>query len=154
VIAALLGIGIVLFLAGGCDGGGSKRDSQYQQLVGTWRIQRLDLGRGPINVQDTVFVEFLQADDARSYRIIRAASRDTTRTGRVYVPRSNALRMIGGFDGALLWHFDFEEPEDVSTSVRFQLQSASEESVQAFLGAIGVGGSTQALVVDLDFESE
>jgi hypothetical protein len=62
--------------------------------------------------------------------------------------------MIGGFDGALLWHFDFEEPEDVSTSVRFQLQSASEESVQAFLGAIGVGGSTQALVVDLDFESE
>lgn len=155
-LVALGGIGGIVFFATGCDGSGSKRDSLFQQLIGTWRIERVELdGRNTINnFEEPVRVEFLQRDDARSYRIVRGASPDPIRSGRVDVSQRNILRMISGFNNRLVWRFTFEEPEDISTSVRFRLESALEEDVQTFLDAIGLRGSAQRLVIDLDFESE
>lgn len=148
VVIILVGI---LAGTGGCDSSGSKRDSLYQQLTGSWRIQQMQLRSGRVNVEDTVLVEFAQQDDQRSYRIIRVPT-DTTRDGRINVPRSNVLRMTTGFQGPLLWSFTFEEPEPTSTSARLRLESNWEGSSRAFLNALGIGGGAQILAIDLERE--
>jgi len=136
---------------GGCDSSGSKRDSLYQQLTGSWRIQQVRLRSSRINIEDTVRVEFVQQDDQRSYNIIRPP-RDTTRRGWVNVPRSNVLSMTTGFQGPLLWSFTFDEPDPTGTSVRLRLTSNWEGSSQAFLSAISIGGGGQILAIDLERE--
>jgi hypothetical protein len=139
-----------LAAAAGCDGGGSKRSSLYQQLAGSWKVQRIYLGAGPISVADTARVAFLQEAGQRSYHIVRVASADTTRSGRVAIPRSNMLSMTTGFARPLLWRFDFDEPDPTSTSVQLRLESTWRGSTAAVLEAIGVGGGAQILVVDLE----
>jgi hypothetical protein len=147
---------IVLLLAGalaagGCDSSGSKRDSLYQQLSGTWRVQEVRLRTSRINIEDPALVEFGQQDEQRSYHIIRSPM-DTTRRGRVSVPRSNLLSMTTGFRRPLLWSFTFDEPDPTSTSVRLRLESNWEGSSQAFLNAVGIGGGARILAIDLERE--
>jgi len=149
-LVVLAGIGAAILLAGGCDSSGSKRDSLYQKLVGTWRIDRVDLGSNRINFEETVRVEFLQREDGRAYRIVRAASNDTTGRGQIAVPQSNVLRMRSGFGGLLVWKFEF----DGSQSVRFQLRQADDASTQNFLTAIGLNGGTRSLAFELRRDSE
>ena len=149
-LVALLLIGILIG-AGGCDGSGSKRDSLYQQLTGSWRIQHVQLRSSRLNIEDDVLVEFEQQDDQRSYSIIRSSD-DTTRRGRVTVPRSNLLSMTTGFQRPLLWRFNFDEPDPTSTSARLRLESTWEGSSQAFLNAVGIGGGGQILAIDLERE--
>lgn len=147
----LLALG-VLVVAGGCDGGGSKRDSLYSQLTGTWRIQRVQLGAEPRLLEPRVHIEFAQRDGQRTYRIVQVASADTTREGRVDVPRSDIVSMTTGFVRPLLWRFDFDEPDPTSTSVRLRLESNWQGSSQAFLNAIGIGGGAQTLALELERE--
>jgi len=149
--ALLLAIG-VLIAAGGCDSTGSKRESLYNQLAGTWQIQRVQLDGDGFSLEDGVRVEFSQRDGRRAYRIVRVASRDTTRRGEINLPRAGTLSMTTGFAQPLLWRFNFEEPETTSTSVRLRLESNWQGSSQAFLDAIGIGGGAQTLAVDLQRE--
>jgi hypothetical protein len=152
-LVALAGIGAAILLAAGCDSSGSKRDSLYQKLVGTWRIDhQIDLDRNMVTLEDTVYVEFLQREGDRAYRIIRAASNDTTGQGQLHVPRSNVLRMTSGPGGLLVWNFEFGG----SQSVRFQLvrQADDDASVQDFLTAIGLSGGAESLAFELLRDSE
>lgn len=143
----------ILFTVG-CDSGGSKSNSLFQRLVGTWRLDRVQANGSKFDFgdDDPVRVEFSQREDIRLYRIIRSASNDTTLSGRVDVLENNILRMTVGA-GLLEWSFDFGEPEDVSGSVRFRFQGETNESVQDFLEAIGVGGDAQRLQFDLERSS-
>jgi hypothetical protein len=146
----LLVIGL-LIAATGCDGAGSKQDSLYNQLTGTWQVQRVQLDGSTITLKSDVRIEFLQ-QGGRRYQIARPAAGDTTRRGRIDLPRSDILSMTTGFARPLLWRFDFEEPEPTSTSVRLRLESNWQGSSQAFLDAIGIGGGAQTLAVDLQRE--
>jgi hypothetical protein len=148
-VPAFVGIALAICFASGCDGGGAKRTALYQQLVGTWEIQRMQLDGTTISFSDeTVRLEFLSQDEGRSYRLTRAARGDTsTVTGAVGIPESNVLRMTGDF--SLVWRFDFEEPDDLSDSVRFRLARASEGSSESFLDAIGLNGRARSIVMDL-----
>jgi hypothetical protein len=69
--------------------------------------------------------------------------------GAVNIPNANVLSMTEGFSRPLLWTFDFAEPNDLTTSVRFSLQSTWEGSSQAFLNAIGQSGSARSIEMDL-----
>jgi hypothetical protein len=142
-LLAAVGLSVVVQ---GCDGTGSKRDSLYEKLRGAWRIERVTLDGAPRRpVDDAVRIEFSQDNGQRSYRIIRGASGDTSRVGRVGVPQSNVLTMRNGFGSPLTWRFEF----DGSVSVRFQLRKARSESIQEFLAAIGLGGRSSNLTLNL-----
>ncbi len=153
-LIALAGIGSLILFAGGCDSAGSKSDSLFQQLIGTWCIDRIQLNRNEVNLEaeDAVRIEFLKQGDNRPYRIIRSASDDTTQRGRVRIQENNVLQMTVG-TGLLEWSFDFGKPEDVSESVRFQFRGDTNESVQDFLEALGVSGDAQRLQLDLERHS-
>ena len=148
----LVGVALATVFAGGCDSGGSKRDALYNKLVGTWEIRRVQLDRSTVSFSDeTLQLEFLTRDDGRSYRLTRTVPGDTsTVTGAISVPESNVLSMTGEF--ALVWRFDFNEPDDLDDSVRFRLAQASDENVEAFLNAIGLSGSAEVVTMDLFLE--
>ncbi len=148
-VPAFVGVALAICFASGCDGGGAKRTALYQQLIGTWEIQRLKLDGTTISLSDeTVRLEFLSQDGGRSYRLTRIAQGDTsTVTGAVGIPESNVLSMTGSF--SLVWRFDFEEPDDLSDSVQFRLARASEGSSESFLNAIGLSGRARTIVMDL-----
>lgn len=142
-------------LAGGCDGGVSKRGSQYRALEGTWQLDRIDYGGSDSNVRDTIHIEFGRRNEARYYRLLRPAREEPVlREGDVGIPDQNVLSMRGGFSGPLVWTFDFDKPNEVRTSVRFRLQSTWEGSSQEFLEAIGRSGRAQGLEIDLVHLSE
>jgi hypothetical protein len=141
---------------GGCDSSASKRTSQYSSLVGTWRILRVDTNIGRYPLQDTVQVEFLPGEDrGRYYRLLRPSQRNpVVAEGGVDMPEAGVLSMTEGFPGPLLWTFDFDRPNDLTTSVRFFLQSRWDGSSQAFLNAIGRSGSARVIEMDLERESD
>jgi len=147
----LIGVVFTIFSASGCDGGGSKRDALYGNLVGVWEVQRVYLdGQRTSNFgQAEVRLEFVSQGDGRSYRLTRTVRGDTsTVRGTVQVPESNALSMTGRAF-TLVWRFSFEEPDDLSDSVRFRLARAGEESTESFLSAIGLGGNAGSITMDL-----
>lgn len=130
----------------GCDSGGSKRASQYQNLTGTWTLQALR----PDLPDPSVEITFEKDGDGRRYSIRHIASGDTSSVdGRAEVLRENTLSMVTGFDRPLTWRFTFEEPNDVSTSVRFSLIRDWEGSSQAFLASVGISGGARRIEMDL-----
>jgi len=141
----LVSVGATVLLAGGCDTGGSKPDSLYQKLIGSWRVNTVSSGENsPSPLIDTVRIEFSRENAVRSYRIIQDHSSDTTRVGRVFIPKSNVLRM-GGYRTPLVWTFKF----DGSRSVQLQLSRAGDTAVQEFLADIGQGGGARRLTLEL-----
>ncbi len=152
-LLALAG-GIACVVAG-CDGGSSKRTSQFRNLEGAWRIQRIDLRGAELVLQDTVQVEFFSDEGGRSYRLVRPSQQNSvTAEGAIDILNANALSMTKGFAQPLVWTFDFEKPSSLTTSVRFSLQSRWEGSVEAFLNAIGQGGTARSIEMDLVREGE
>lgn len=133
----------------GCDQGGSKQDSQFKRLTGDWKVQRLRVDRTTYTETD-IQIDFSDGDEGRSYQLVHSSPRDTTIIGGgVDMIDPNVLRMADGFSYPLVWSFDFGEPDDLSTSVRFRLEQAREESAQAFLDAVGLSGGAQRIEMDL-----
>jgi hypothetical protein len=139
----LLCVGV--FLLGACGGAGSKRASLYQQLTGTWTIERLD---GSINYTSQleeqypqgVTVTFRGGDNGRTYRIATPHSEDSTAVlaeGIVILRGDDRLQMASGFGqfGPVGWTYGFEASRAV-----FSLQFGS----RAFLRALFSGGSQDA----------
>lgn len=145
---ALTLAGGLAWQVGGCDAGASKRASQYSSLVGTWRIQRVNVIG---SLRDTVLIEFrTEEDSGRYYRLLRPSQRNSVAAeGAIDIPNSGVLSMREGFSRPLLWTFDFEQPNELSTSVRFFLQSNWDGSSRAFLDAIGHSGSARSIEMDL-----
>jgi len=143
----LLAVGLATQVSG-CDSGGSKRASQYSSLVGTWRIQRVDVTG---ILRDTVRLEFLpEGDSGRAYRLLRPVREDpVVGRGRVDIPTVGVLRMTDGFARPLLWTFDFDRPNGSRTSVRFVLQERWNGDAQAFLNRIGLPGNARGIEMDL-----
>jgi hypothetical protein len=115
----------------------------------------VDTNIGQFSLQDTVQVEFFPSGDrGRYYRLRRPSQPNSVvAEGAVDVPEANVLRMTEGFSAPLLWTFDFDQPNELTTSVRFYLQSRGDGSSQAFLNAIGRSGSARVLEMDLERES-
>lgn len=145
VVVLVLG---ALFVAGACDGGGSKQVSQYERLVGTWRVEDLTLDGSPVQVHRDVRLTF-DADDGRAYRLVSAGEDTTVVEGPVELLESNVLSMADGFSRPVVWWYTFEEPDALSHSVRFELQHTGEGSDQEVLDVIGVGGAADRLEIDL-----
>jgi hypothetical protein len=139
---------------GGCDGSGSKRDAQYQRLVGTWEARTLRQGR-IVSRDLRVRLTFRERLAGRSYRLRHVpASGDTTTTeGPVELLGPNTLSMSGGFSRPLVWTFTFDEPDELNDTVRLSLESRAQGSTQAFLAAIGRTGTRQRIELDLEFQS-
>jgi hypothetical protein len=71
--------------------------------------------------------------------------------GELEVVANNTLRMTGEFTPyPLVWAFDFDEPDPLAGSVRLTLRSARDESVQAFLNVLGIGGGANRVELDLE----
>jgi len=135
-------------LLGACSGAGSKRASLYQQLTGTWTIERLG---GSINytsqLEDRyprgVRITFQGGDSGGSYRIATPRSDDSTEVlaeGIVILRGDEGLQMASGFGqlGPVEWTYGFEASRAV-----FTLQFGS----RAFLRTLFSGGSQN---VDLE----
>jgi hypothetical protein len=141
----------VLLVLAGCDGGGAKRDAQYQRLVGTWEVRALRQGR-IVSRDLRVRLTFRDETEGRSYRLrhVPATGDTTTVTGPVDVPGPNTLSMSGGFSRPLVWSFTFDEPDALNDTVQLSLESRWEGSAQAFLAAIGQTGTRQRIELDLE----
>jgi len=139
----LLCVGALLL--GACGGAGSKRASLYQQLTGTWTIERLD---GNITYTSQleeqypqgVTVTFRGGDGGRTYRIAAPHSGDSTEVlaeGTVILQGGDGLQMAPefGLPGPVGWTYGFEASRAV-----FTLQFGS----RAFLRALFSGGSRDA----------
>lgn len=149
ICSVLLVGGMLTFLAG-CDSGTSKRAAQSQQLSGLWEVQSVRVGTIEYRRLDVQF-DVAEGEGVKSYRLVRTGSEDTTVVrGEIRVIRSNTIRMNGEFSTSpLVWTFDFSRPDDLESSVRFSLQSALEESADAFLDVLGVSGGPGPIEMDL-----
>lgn len=144
-------MGSVIVAAGtaGCDQGASKQDSQFQRLVGSWKVQRLRVDRSAYPERD-IRIDFSEEEEGRSYRFVYSSSGDTTIVrGGVDMIGANVVQMTDGFSYPLVWIFDFGEPDDLSSSVRFRLDHARQESAQDFLDVVGLSGGAQRIEMDL-----
>ncbi|MFB6249368.1 MAG: hypothetical protein ABEL97_12440 [Salinibacter sp.] len=141
----------VLLVLAGCDGGGAKRDAQYQRLVGTWEVRTLRQGRIAVTRDLQVRLTFREGTNGRSYRLrhVPGSGDTTTVQGSVDLLGPNTLSMSGGFPRPLVWSFTFDEPDELNDTVRFSLQSRWRGSAQAFLSAIGRSGTRQGIELDL-----
>jgi hypothetical protein len=144
---ALLVLVIGGVLAIGCDTG-SKRESNYQRLVGPWTPERLQVNGVDITGQlderyggtDNIRIEFEGGDEMpRSYRLVGIRPDDTLRvSGPVSIPQANILVMQGGLELPVTWTFTFVE--DFSNSVKLRLPNRQTAGSRAFLDAILPGG--------------
>jgi hypothetical protein len=146
---------LLAFALVGCDAGGSKREAQYERLVGTWTL--IDLQQGGFSWEEdelSAQLTFRDGEAGRTYRLRRvSATGDTTTVeGGLDLLGSNTLSLSGGFSRPLVWTFTFEEPDVFNDSVRFTLQSRWEGAPQAFLSALGLSGTRQPLEMDLEFQ--
>jgi len=113
-----------------CDGTGSERASQYQRLVGTWTLTRLQVDGFDVTTSlngryAAVTVEF-RTDDTRgrTYRLRGTApdGSDLEASGPVQVVGANALTLDGGFAQRVFWTFD------IRTSRRATLVSPEDRA--------------------------
>lgn len=153
---AQLGWGLlaaVLLVFAGCDSSGSKREAQYQRLVGAWEVRTLRQGRVVLSRDLNLQLTFQEGTEGRSYRLRHvAASGDTTTVaGPVSLLGPNTLSMSGGFSRPLVWAFTFEKPDELNDTVQFSLQSRWEGSAQEFLSVIDRSGTRQRIELDLEF---
>lgn len=148
--ALLLWAGPLVF--GGCDGGGSKQASLYQRLVGTWTVERLEVGafnRTPLLQErySTVRFVFQSADGDRTYRVSGRRSDSTwvLSDGRVDLRGGQLLRMHPGFthpEGGLrpvTWTFRF----DASRAI-FRLPENQRNGSRAFMTTLLPGRNWSA----------
>jgi len=135
----------------GCDSGGSKRSAQYEQLIGTWEVQVLRQGRITLSRDASVDLTFRNGEQ-RSYRLRHVSDSGDTSTvaGRAELLSENTLSLSEGFSRPMVWTFTFDEPDELSDSVRLALTSRWEGSAQAFLSAIGRSGTSQPIEMDLE----
>jgi len=146
---------LLLAFALGCDGGGSKREAQYERLVGTWTLIDLQQGGFPWEEDELkAQLTFRDGEAGRTYRLrhVAAPGDTTTVEGSVDLLSNNALSMSEGFSRPLVWTFTFDEPLVFNDSVRFTLQSRWGGAPQAFLSALGLSGTRQPLEMDLEFQ--
>ena len=64
----------------------------------------------------------------------------------------NTLRFSSGFSYPLVWTFDFDEPDELSDTVRFYLETTRDGRAQEFMRVIGFGGTSQRVEMDLEFQ--
>lgn len=147
---------LVLFLGGSvvlasCDGGGTKQASQARQLSGEWQDADDVIVDNSAYSRDVLF-DIEEGTGQKSYRLTRVSRGDTsTVEGRLEVVASNTLRMTGEFTPSpLIWTFDFDEPDPLAGSVRLTLRSARDESVEAFLGVLGISRGADRVEMDLE----
>jgi hypothetical protein len=142
----------VLLVLAGCDGGGAKRDAQYQRLVGTWEARTLRQGRVVVSRDLDMQLTFQEGPDGRSYRLrhVSASGDTTTVAGPASLLGPNTFSMSGGFSRPLVWAFTFEKPDELTDTVRFSLESRWAGSAQEFLSVLGRSGTRQRIELDLE----
>lgn len=157
-------MGGVLAMAG-CDSGGARLDSQYQTLSdGHWEVAELRVEGENLTSQleqryDSVLLEFGEGGNgARTYQLIGARTEDTLRVrGSISLSEPNGLTMVEGFDRPVSWTWNFDQPDELSTSVRFRLPRVQAAGSAAFLNMLLPGqgwGEAQEVRLDLLFREE
>lgn len=139
----------------GCDGAGSKRESQAQRLSGRWTLC-VDVGSGSCETLDNVTLHVSEGEGVKDYTLTRMqGGNEKTGRGEIEVVQPNALRMTGGFFFVdLAWTLNFEKPSEISGSARLALVQGREEGVRQFLDFLGVSGWTGGRVrIDLRLSS-
>lgn len=130
------------FLLIGCDGAGSKRDSFYERLDGSWTIERLEGGRSDYEARldslypQTATITFRDDGQARTYEMTaRSSDGSVTKLaeGFVELPSDKVLRMTGVFrQRPVTWKYGFE-----ASRVRFRVYSGSHAFLNALIPAVG-----------------
>jgi hypothetical protein len=141
-------------LLGGCDETGSKRESLYKRLMGTWTIERLEGGgfdytnRLSERYPQGVGITFRDQEDGRTYKIVSPPSGDSPAVlaeGVVFLPGGNDLRMASGLDRRVAWRYNFP----TSTRALFEVQGGSRAFLRALLSERGrIPGLKMTLALD------
>jgi len=118
VLMAVFAGGLVLV---GCSGTGSKKESSYGRLVGSWTVERLEVdGFNRTNRieerYESLTFRFRDNSEDRTYEVTGNVSSDSTRLmlqGQIDLLSSRVLRMLGGFPRPVTWTFQFETSNSV-----------------------------------------
>ena len=151
---SFLALVALLFVVGvGCDrGGSSKRDAQYERLQGTWEVLDVRQGRISYGEQDGELT-FRDENGNRTYRLRYIDSGDTTTVeGPAEMVAGNTIRFAGGFSYPLIWTFTFDEPDDLSDTVQFTLESSRDGRAQEVMSVFGINGTSQRVEMDLEYQ--
>ena len=164
-LSGVLGLVLGVMLVAGCDSRGTEQASRYQTLTGgRWEVAELRVDGTDLSSQldqryASVRIEFAGGgDDARTYKLTGIQERDTLRVdGGISLPGPGLLTMVAGFERPVTWGFTLDQPDELSTSVRFRLPRARETGSEAFLSTLLPGqgwGEAQAVRLDLLFQEE
>ncbi len=159
----VLGVLLSGVLLAGCDSGGSEQASRYQTLTGgRWEIAEFRVDGTELSTQldqqyTSVWIEFAGGGDGgRTYELVGIQERDTLRVeGGISLPGPDLLTMVAGFGRPVTWTFTLNQPDELSTSVRFRLPRAREAGSEVFLNTLLPGqgwGEAQAVRLDLLFQ--
>jgi len=131
-------------LLSGCDGGGSKQASNFQRLVGTWRVQELDVNgiSGQLDGRDdTLTITFRSLNDGdRRFRVawLNGSSPEVQGSIRVLTPNSMAMTS-SRFSRSVLWRFDFGRLSNDVTLRSSEQDLGSRTFLDAILPEVGWG---------------
>lgn len=137
----LVFFGVAGWALSGCDGGGSKRTSFYERLVGaTWSVERLLVnGADYTNQVEQRYASlgfvFRSGEAGRTYSMTGPVAGDTTTVqanGTIELISYRSLQMLGGFSRPVTWTFEFE----ASDSVIFQVPDGRMVGSGTFLRTI------------------
>jgi len=159
----LLGLALSVLLMAGCDSRGTEQASRYQTLTGGYwevtelRVDGTDLGSQVDQRYRSVRFEFSGGDgEPRTYKILGVQEADTLQVqGGISLPGPDLLTMLTGFGRPVTWTFNLDQPDELSTSVRFRLPRSRQVGSEAFLNTLLPGqgwGEEQGVRLDLLFQ--